>query len=143
MRLPDVEPFVAAAGSSSVASWESVDPAGDDAPRPLLQLALRRLAASRGPDVRASLVSTKVREAWRESQPPPGSGSSSSADRWLRWTADVCFYKVADPFGACETLDVRAQARWASGQPPTSWPYEVASSAKIGGPPPAVSTLLD
>ncbi len=130
--------------SSSVDAWAEARVGYDDeAPRPLLDLALRRIAASRGANSRAASPSTvKVRAAWREHLPIDVKADSNGRDRWHRWSAVACFYRTGEPYGSCDLMDVRARTRWTSGTPPTEWPMEVVSIKPEGGPPVPTSELM-
>ena len=108
-----------------------------DEARPLLDLALQRIAARRGPEWRSAPRRTRVVAAWRERLPlplaAPSSPRSDKPDRWYRWKVDACFFRVDDAFATCEPgLDVRARAEWASSKPPTEWNI----SFRDGGKPP-------
>jgi len=127
------------ASSSSVAGWTPL--ADGDDPSPLLVLALQRVAAKKSGDspssppvhsARADGKGVRVLAAWAETLPP---GQSATAPaRWYRWNVVACFYGRVDPYGSCDTLDVRVRAEWASGAPPTEWPLEV-----VVVPPPAAA----
>jgi len=138
-RYVDTQP-----SSSSVDAWAEARVGYDDeAPRPLLDLALRRIAASRGANSRAASPSTvKVRAAWRERLPIDVKADSNGRDRWHRWSAVACFYRTGEPYGSCDLMDVRARTSWASGTPPTEWPMEVVSVKPEGGPPVPTSGLM-
>jgi hypothetical protein len=119
--------------SVGVAEWTAVQP--ESAPRPLLDLALQREAAKRGPDFRVGLRGRglAVTGAWKEktTDAPVSRGDdggqrpSAPPDLWHRWTVEACFFRVDDAFGACESLDVRARSAWTSSTPPTEWPVEI------------------
>ena len=129
--------------SAAVKQWDPARPGyEDDAPRPLLDLALSRIAAERGAEVRAAIPHTvEVRAAYRERLPIDVVADAAGRDRWYRWSVVGCFYRVGEPYGACEVMDVRARTGWTSGTPPTAWPIEVASRAPAGGPPVPTSKM--
>ena len=109
-----------------------------DQARPLLDLALQRIAASRGADVRVGR-NVKVVAAEKE-RVLDATASAVAADRWYRWRVEACFFRVDDPFAACEKLDVRARTAWGASTPPTEWPMQVASSRPITGGPPVTAS---
>ena len=115
---------------SGWAVWTPLD-AGED-PRPLLELAVQRIAADRG---ELSGPSVEVVRAWR-------SEDAVGNDRWYRWEAVACFFKADDAYGTCETLDLRMRTAWTSSRPPTEWPLVVDRSVPVGGPPVPTSEIL-
>ena len=111
-----------------VVDWVPVplDPP-EASPRPLLDLALQREAARRGPEFRVGLRGRglAITGAWREKTADDRQRTSDNNDLWHRWTVDACFFRVNESYGACESLDVRARTAFGSSTPPTQWPIMV------------------
>lgn len=112
------EPF-----ADSEIRWTAVP--AESSLKPLLDLALQREAARRGPEFRVGLRGRglSITGAWRSAVSIDDVGKD--VDRWHRWTVEACFFRVNESFGACEALDVRAKTAWRSSTPPTSWPIDV------------------
>ena len=133
------QPTSTSTSPKAESAWEAVKEA--DAYRPLLDIALVREAAKRGPFVRlGSPTLTEVERAskavevlktWREVL--PGVAVVKEEDRWYRWLVRACFFRVGAPTGTCEVLDVRARSAWASATAPTGWPVEVIFVGPAGG----------
>lgn len=96
-------------------------------PRPLLTLALQRLASAAGGSRMRVGNAPVVRGGWRirtpqmqtQTQTQPG---ERHRDRY-HWIVDACFYRADADVGACaERIGITVDALWSEPVPPTSWP---------------------
>ena len=97
------------------------DSAACDAdPRPLLLLALQRIAHRAG--LRAGHNVT-VQRAWKSFD------DHHVGRETYRWIVDACFYRSDDNTGTCVAgLEVPIDALWGSSIPPTEWPLHIRPS---------------
>ena len=130
--------------SDAVKTWDPIEVGGSAEPRPLLELALQRVASRMNASYRVGKP-LRIGGAWGERESGAGKGMLA-VNRWYRWSVGACFFTPQDDFGRCYTLDVRARADWkpaSTSKPPTEWPVELGGDpAPIVGPPLPVADMI-
>jgi hypothetical protein len=103
-------------------------------PRPLLDLALERIASSRG-----QLVARHSVLVERADRIATGASGASG----VRWTAKACFFGPDDGFGRCARLVVFTQTTPPTPPlPPTQWPFALEAETALPDVRPASELLL-